>query len=220
MEGSWKWIDGSRDEHGTLARNRLTPPCGLAPERERHPGDEGSDCNPASGNAERSIFIPAVPEGGAPPTLEAWPRVKSWRLALVIAAGIALALAWRRFEYLVPSGVAGQLASASRAGQAVDLAQLAKFEWDRVVFLGPYASQADAERALGMPWPEYPLLGLDSADSFSLIAFADGARLARVEKIDRCSPDFSPDLLAWPVSRAGGRFRFEARDGCVTMVPA
>jgi len=41
-----------------------------------------------------------------------------------------------------------------------------------------------------------------------------------VEKVDRCSPDFSPELLARPVSRAGGRFRFEARGGCVTMVPA
>lgn len=146
--------------------------------------------------------------------------MKSSRLAVVIATGIALVLAWWRFEYLVPTGFAKRLASASRATQAIDLAQLTEFEWDRVVLLGPYTGQAEAERALGTQWPEYPLLGLESADSFSLIAFVNGSRLARVEKIERCSPDFGPDVLAKPISRAGGRFRFEARAGCVTMVLA
>jgi hypothetical protein len=146
--------------------------------------------------------------------------VKSSRLAIVIAVGIALALAWWRFEYLVPTGVAKRLASESRGNRAIDLAQLTGFEWDRVVLLGPYTGQAEAERALGIRWPEYPLLGLGASDSFSLIVFADGSRLARVERIERCSPDFSPDLLARPISRAGGRFRFEARAGCMTMVPA
>ncbi len=146
--------------------------------------------------------------------------MKSWRLALVIAVGFALVLAWWRFEYLVPSGLARQLASASRGAQAIDLAQLTDFEWDRVVLLGPYTSHAEAERVLGMPWPEYPLLGLESADSFSLIVFANGARLARVERVDRCGPDFSTNLLARPISRANGRFRFETRNGCAIMVLA
>ena len=220
IEGSSKQIDRSRDDRCTLAHERLTLLHGLPLESACHRGDEGSDCNCASGRAERSISTRAVREGDGPLTLGAFPRMRSWRLALMIAVGIAFVLAWRRFEYLVPSGLADQLASVSRTSQAVDLAQLTKFEWDRVVFLGPYTNLADAERALGMPWPDYPLLGLDSADSFSLIAFANGARLARVERIDRCSPDFGPDLLARPVSRAGGRFRFEARDGCVTMVLA
>ncbi|MFO1315628.1 MAG: hypothetical protein U1F58_08475 [Burkholderiales bacterium] len=138
-------------------------------------------------------------------------------LVAVIAAGAAT---WWRVAYVDASDVAGKLSAASRSDHAIDLARLTSFEWDRVVFLGPYTDRESAERALGTTWSDYPLLGLESADSFGVIVFLRGSRIAQVEKIDRCHPDFAKEILARPIARAAARFRFEPGKGCTTMVLA
>ncbi|MFO1304951.1 MAG: hypothetical protein U1F54_14545 [Burkholderiales bacterium] len=139
---------------------------------------------------------------------------------MLIVAGFAVAALWWRFDYVFPSGVAAKLGTAAQPGNSIELAQLTTFEWDRVVFLGPYTDRERAETALQVSWPEFPLFGLESGDSFSLIAFVRGSRITQVERIVRCQPDFDAKMLEMPILKANARFRFVAGDGCTAMVVA
>lgn len=139
--------------------------------------------------------------------------------AVIVAAVIAVSFgAWWRLGCFLPSSLSAKLSAKAHAQQPFNLREIAEFEWDRVVLLGPYSDRATAERALRTKWPEYFLVGLESSDSFSLIVFAKGSRIVQAQKLVRCLPDFDPSLFAKSLSRNEVGFQFVSRDGCVTMV--
>jgi hypothetical protein len=90
---------------------------------------------------------------------------------------------------------------AAQTGQALDgaevqLRSMTDFEWTGFVALGPYTTRKEAERTLGFEWPEYSAFKLDSSDAFSLIVFVNAKKVARVEQVDRCHPDFGQECLS------------------------
>lgn len=139
--------------------------------------------------------------------------------AVVVVAVVAVAFgAWWRLGCLLPSSLSATLSAKAESRQPFSLRDIAEFEWDRVVLLGPYTDRATAERALQIGWPEYALLGLQSSDSFNLIVLAKGSRVVQAQKLMRCLPDFDPGILAKSISRAEANFHFVSRSGCVTIV--
>jgi hypothetical protein len=56
----------------------------------------------------------------------------------------------------------------------VDLRQLAKFHWDRVLLVAPGVSRARISATLGKPWT-----GVIGVDSGELLIFRDGSKITR-----------------------------------------
>lgn len=143
-------------------------------------------------------------------------RVISIVVALLFVAATC------RYGYLIRGGVSSELESRVRArsSQPFQLADIAGFPWDRVVFLGPYDNQEMADRALEFHWRDFSLFGLDHSDGFSLIVFANSGHVARAEKVGRCRPDFAMDLRGIAVSRENATFAIATTSNCPVLTLA
>jgi hypothetical protein len=117
-----------------------------------------------------------------------------------------------------PVDIAGPLRSAVRNHQSViELSRFTDFDWDQVVFLGPYTPRSIAEKATGSTWPDYEAWDLERSDTFSLVVFIkDGVRV-RVSRIKRCEPEFPDEICGRPFSRRA-LFRVSDPNGCPTFV--
>ena len=144
----------------------------------------------------------------------------------LLIALVALVVAWvslARFGYLVRSGVGAELEAKARAGPSPKfrLSELTDFEWERVVFLGPYTSQQQADRALGFHWPEYSTYGLFSlevSDTFNMVVFTAAGRVVYAQKTSRCLPDFSQAILAVGISKDEAEFSIQGSGDCLALV--
>ena len=92
-------------------------------------------------------------------------------------------------------------------GTQVRLSDLTDFKWSRFVWLDCYTSQADADAALGFPWPDYKRWDLEHSDSFSLIVFAEGQEVVRAERLDRGDGEFVQQLSGKPFTPVTAEFR-------------
>jgi hypothetical protein len=69
-----------------------------------------------------------------------------------------------------------RLVAAVEAGKPFDLADVAPFDWDRVVKIDPYGDQARLDKALGFHWDAGDAIPGD--DNQSLTVFVLGTRVA------------------------------------------
>jgi hypothetical protein len=137
------------------------------------------------------------------------------RSIAVVVSLIIIALVYR-YGYLMRGGVAAELETQARERtlQPFRMTDIAAFPWDRVVFLEPYDNQAVADRALGFHWPDFQLFGLEYSDGFSLVVFANSENVVRAEKVGRCRPDFSKELVGKAVIRVNATFAIENTSDC------
>lgn len=144
-------------------------------------------------------------------------------IAVVLVAVVVAWTVWGRFGYLIRSGVGAELEARARAGSgtAFKLSELTDFEWEQVIFLGPYTSQEKADKALGFHWPEYSkygVFGLQVSDTFNLLVFTGSGRVVYAEKTRRCAPDFDKSLESIAVLRSVAELSIEDRRGCLVLV--
>lgn len=106
------------------------------------------------------------------------------------------------------------LADPTRRTDPLSLDEVADFDWERVVFVCPYESKADAERVLGFSWEDFP--GQLDDEGRSMFVFAAGAQVAEWAYVSRavadpCADETTPKV----VQRAAASFTVEepAPDG-------
>ena len=89
----------------------------------------------------------------------------------------------RAIRHIEVARFSGPVRQACEAGRdRLVLAQVADFDWDEVVILGPFVSRAWAARALGYPWPDYlahPELW--GGDKFAGFLFLKQGRIVRTQ---------------------------------------
>ncbi|MEM1246712.1 MAG: hypothetical protein AAGK22_10080 [Acidobacteriota bacterium] len=66
--------------------------------------------------------------------------------------------------------IAASLRELAANGSEFELAAALPFRWERCAFLSPYTTRARAEELLHVEWPTFSALGLESQDSFHLLA--------------------------------------------------
>jgi len=116
-----------------------------------------------------------------------------------------------------------KLQAQSHAGEglrAVALADLTDFDWDHVVFLGPYCTRDAANKALGFDWPGFEDSGIATTDFYSLIVFTEGERVTRWWKLRRCAPDIDLSLEGVRVSREQARLLLRNTEHCSVLTRA
>jgi len=103
---------------------------------------------------------------------------------IVVMAGLC---AWfwlpRGITYWQVSRLSNPVRAACEAGKdKLVLAEVADFDWDQVVILGPFVSRPWAAAALGYPWPDYldyPQLWADN--KYAGLLFLKDSRIVRTQ---------------------------------------
>ena len=95
---------------------------------------------------------------------------------------------------------------------SVKLTQIARFDWDRVVILTPYADRQMAEHGLGFSWPGYSWHenALES-EGYDVLIFVKGKEIARVIDHPRNNGDFSDNLSGKSLTRNDASFAIRRR---------
>ena len=91
-----------------------------------------------------------------------------------------------------PSSLREQLARVRQAGAGVviDLAQAVRGDWDTVVVLQPYTSDAQSDSVLGHAWRSRELSVVKSTDMYNLLVFLKDGRVRYAELLERSLGDF------------------------------
>lgn len=84
-----------------------------------------------------------------------------------------------------------QQALEEQPNAPLNVAQVVPFEWDKFCFYGPYSDAASIETTTGFAWSGHENIGLESSDSFYLIAFFQAQEPVSVEKFPRPAADES-----------------------------
>jgi len=120
-------------------------------------------------------------------------------------------------DYLEVRRFSGPVRQACEAGRdRLALSEVAPFDWDEVVILGPYVSRPWAAAALGYPWPDYlDYRYLWGSDRYAAFLFLKESRIVRTQLHWRDHGEFSypmrriaRDRAVFHISRPGGRCTF------------
>lgn len=117
-------------------------------------------------------------------------------IALLIAAGLAIALWWPP-----PGGDDGRRQALERAvagatpGDTIDLVSVLGADWDRAIVFGGYHTNQSADAILGFPFDYERAADSDGTDTGSFVLLADG-----------------DEVVAW-FNVANGAFLFDCLDG-------
>lgn len=136
---------------------------------------------------------------------------------IIVVLAFATWFAWGRYGYLVRNDPSARLQSESLAGpglRTISLAQMTDFNWEHVVFFGPYTSKAQTTKALGFEWSGYDETGIKLVDFYNLIVFTESKRVTRWWKLRRCAPDIEEPLLGILVSRADATLILQNQESC------
>jgi hypothetical protein len=118
--------------------------------------------------------------------------------------------------------VSAALQAAAREkpnGSEIRLQSLTDFQWSFFVAFAPYTSRQTADDILGFSWPEFDRFGLESSDEFSLLVFVSDGKVARVERLPRCHPDFSPTAAGRRLSPDSAVFILRKGADCDALDP-
>ena len=85
--------------------------------------------------------------------------------------------------------------TASPRPEEVDVAQLAPFDWDRVVVFGPYATQVAIDDTLGFAWPSSEAKDIEGSDLANLVVFLRKGEVVATEMVPRSLVNFSSGQL-------------------------
>jgi len=136
---------------------------------------------------------------------------------IIVVVAFGTWAAWGRYGYLVRNDPSARLQYESLAGpglRTISLEQMTDFNWEHVVFFGPYTSKAQATKALGFEWPRYEETGIKWADFYSLIVFTESKRVTRWWRLRRCAPDIEESFLGILVSRADATLILQNQESC------
>ena len=106
--------------------------------------------------------------------------------------------------------VAG-LERSVEAGTPLNLAEVVKDDWDRVLFVCPYEEQRSVENRLGFAWQDFP--GRDDSEGLATFVFASAKEVTTWVTVGRNLGDPCADSTATDVvPRAEARFAVEQTD--------
>ena len=113
----------------------------------------------------------------------------------------------------------GHTLAATTPGGTLCMGEISTHAWEDLVVLGPYATQAQADAALGFAWKGFSRTGVHEQDSYHVLVFATGTQVVRTEKIGRCQPDFDEAVLGRRIPRADACFTWVLDGRCPTLAP-
>ena len=118
-------------------------------------------------------------------------------------------------------GISVNIAAQYRDGSGgVDLGKSYEGEWDRVCFLGPYASNAKARTTLGFDWDAEGKTAIRRNDGIVVLLFVRAKQVAAYAEHPRTLGDFA-NLSGKCFPRAQARFfqRSESRQAPAGLYP-
>lgn len=76
------------------------------------------------------------------------------------------------------SDISSEISRQAGTGDRLDLTQVGGSNWDRVCFLGPYTTNAAAEKTLGFAWDVELRTDIESSDGINVLVFVTGQHVA------------------------------------------
>ena len=131
------------------------------------------------------------------------------RCALLLAASLLAVLGCER-----DTGVTYVIDAQVRTGAtAVSLAQIADFDWDRLLVFGPYSYPEGMCKDLGFSAPECSAAGLkDVEEGDFFLVFLKGRTITHREIFSRLKGNFDQSCLAKAIPRVNARFAIDRRE--------
>jgi len=91
----------------------------------------------------------------------------------------------------------------------VDFNEIADFEWERLLIVGPYSIVNRVLREEGLNW-QRPVTHIESSDAITLLMFANKNNVVAFVHYPRGKGDFSQAVQGWAVfNRGEAKFTFE-----------
>lgn len=102
------------------------------------------------------------------------------------------------------SALSAGLSHGARNNEHVALDEITSFDWERVVFVCPYADQDAIDRQLGFPWSDPP--PMLHSEGQSLFVFAEDDEVVAWAPVDRSVADPCSAGAPAPVEREAATF--------------
>jgi hypothetical protein len=131
----------------------------------------------------------------------AWPAKSLHRIILTLAIAVLAAC-----ELTYEGSLADRIAQAARGQSEIDLTQIVRSEWTRMLIFSPYTSEDLAVSEVGESWPGFQSSGIERRDDICLLVFVNRSKVVDSATIKRSVVDFSSAAKKGGYPRADSRF--------------